>query len=128
MTRHPVAKAGELAPGGRKLVKAGGIEIGLFNAGGEIRAYRNVCPHAGAPVCLGRVGGTSLPSDVYEYKYGMEGCILRCPWHGWEFDLRTGEHIVDPATRLKAVALESENLDRVAVEQSDGTMYVLLPG
>ncbi|HEY1792180.1 MAG TPA: Rieske (2Fe-2S) protein [Opitutaceae bacterium] len=130
MTRHPVAKAGELAPGGRKLVKAGGIEIGLFNAGGEIRAYRNVCPHAGAPVCLGRVGGTSLPSDVYEYKYGMEGCILRCPWHGWEFDLQTGQHLVDPDTRLKEVRVEAgrpEDLDRYATEEAGGTLYVLLP-
>jgi len=95
MNRHPAARTGELPPGGRKLVTIGRVQIGLFNVSGEFRAYRNVCPHAGAPVCLGRVGGTSLPSDVYEYKYGREGCILRCPWHGWEFDLRTGEHLVD---------------------------------
>jgi len=128
MTRHPVALAGELPPGGRKLVRVGGIEIGLFNAGGAVRAYRNACPHAGAPVCLGRVSGTSMPSKVYEYIYGMEGCVLRCPWHGWEFDLRTGEHIVDPQARLKAVAVEAESLDGFPLEQSGGTLYVLLPG
>lgn len=120
--RHP--------PGGRRLVSVGRIEIGLFNVAGEIHAYRNACPHAGAPVCLGRVSGTSLPSQVYEYIYGKEGCILRCPWHGWEFDLRTGEHVVDPSTRLKEVRVEtipSENLDRLAVEEAAGTLYVLLP-
>src|SRR5476651_1082252 len=121
MSRHAVAQAGELPPGARKLVRVGAIEIGLFNAGGAVRAYRNACPHAGAPVCTGRVSGTSMPSQVYEYIYGMEGCVLRCPWHGWEFDLRTGEHIVDPQVRLKSVPVESENLDRFPLEESDGT-------
>jgi len=65
MRRHPVAKAGEIAPGGRKIVSAGAVEIGLFNVGGEVRAYRNACPHQGGPVCLGRVSGTSMPSRVY---------------------------------------------------------------
>jgi nitrite reductase/ring-hydroxylating ferredoxin subunit len=124
MNRHPVARSDEIPPGGRKIVSVGRIEIGLFNVGGEIRAYRNACPHAGAPVCLGRVSGTSLPSQVYEYAYGREGRVLRCPWHGWEFDLLTGEHLVDPQTRLKAVAVEAENLD----QQAGGTLYVLLPG
>jgi nitrite reductase/ring-hydroxylating ferredoxin subunit len=128
MKRHPVAQAGEIPPGGRKLVSAGAAEIGLFNVGGEVRAYRNVCPHAGGPVCLGRISGTPLPSKVYEYIYGMEGRILRCPWHGWEFDLTTGGHIVDPETRLKEVPVETGGLERFPLEQRDGMLYVLLPG
>lgn len=128
MKRHPVAQLAEIPPGGRKLVSVGAVEIGLFNVDGAIHAYRNVCPHAAGPVCQGRISGTSLPSKVYEYLYGMEGRILRCPWHGWEFDLATGEHIVDPETRLKEIRVESEALDRLPVEQADGTLYVLLPG
>lgn len=89
MARHMVAKIAELPPGGRKLVQVGRIEIGLFNVDGRIHACRNVWPHAVAPVCVGKISGTTLPSKVYEYAYGHEGCILRCPWHGWEFDLRT---------------------------------------
>lgn len=111
-------------------MSVGRTEIGLFNVGGQFRAYRNACPHAGAPVCLGRVSGTPLPSKVYEYIYGREGCILRCPWHGWEFDLKTGEHIVDPQTRLKEVRVEegnAGNLDPFPLEQAGGTLYVLLP-
>ncbi|HEY1764887.1 MAG TPA: Rieske (2Fe-2S) protein [Opitutaceae bacterium] len=128
MKRHPVAKAAEIPPGGRRLVSIGPVEIGLFNVAGVIHAYRNVCPHAGGPVCQGRISGTSLPSKVYEYLYGMEGRILRCPWHGWEFDLTTGEHMVDPETRLKEITVEAGNLDRLPLEQADGTLYVLLPG
>jgi nitrite reductase (NADH) small subunit len=128
MKRHPVAKDGEIPPGGRKLVSVGAVEIGLFNLGGEVRAYRNACPHAGGPVCLGRVSGTSMPSKVYEYIYGMEGRILRCPWHGWEFDLGTGGHIVDPRTRLKGIPVEADGLERFPLERGEGTLYVLLPG
>jgi nitrite reductase (NADH) small subunit len=128
MKRHPVAQTADVPPGARKLVTVGPVEIGLFNVGGVIHAYRNVCPHAGGPVCQGRISGTSLPSKVYEYAYGMEGRILRCPWHGWEFDLASGQHLVDPETRLKEIRVESEDLDRVPLEQADGTLYVLLPG
>lgn len=129
MRSHPVAKVGEIPPGGRKLVQVGKIQIGVFNVDGAFYAYRNVCPHAGAPVCVGRIGGTSLPSGVYEYRFGLEGCILRCPWHGWEFDLRTGEHLVDPATKLKRfeVAVESDSLERFPVEVSGDTLSVRVP-
>jgi nitrite reductase (NADH) small subunit len=125
--RHPVATAGEIPPGGRKIVTIGRLEVGVFNVAGEIRAYRNACPHAGAPVCLGRVSGTSQPSQVYEYIYGSEGCILRCPWHGWEFDLRTGAHLVDPGNRLRELPVEQAGLAPFPLEQAGGTLYVLLP-
>ena len=100
MPLHPVCPAAELNPGGRKLVTIGRIEIGVFNVAGGFHAYRNICPHAGAPVCLGRITGTSLPTPVYEYAYGREGCILRCPWHGWEFDLVTGKGLYDAKDRV----------------------------
>ncbi len=73
-----------------RLVSVGGREIGVFRFGTRFRAVRNVCPHKGAPVCLGRVGGAMLPSDPGELVYGLEGSVLRCPWHQWEFDLNTG--------------------------------------
>jgi hypothetical protein len=58
-----------------------------------------------ARLCVGKISGATLPSPVYEYAYGHKGCILRCPWHRWEFDLRTGEHLVDPITKLKRIAV-----------------------
>ena len=133
--KHPVARLADLPPGGRKLVHVGKIEIGLFNVDGEIHAYRNICPHAGAPVCLGKIGGTSLPSKVYEYSFGCEGRILRCPWHGWEFDLQTGEHLVDPTTKLKKFPVAdatagstSEHLEKFTVTRDGEHLYVILPG
>jgi nitrite reductase/ring-hydroxylating ferredoxin subunit len=99
-----VAQADEIAPGERKLVTIGGRSIGVFNVGGEYYALRNRCPHQGGPLCEGfqfaplRV---AVPGEPYDR--GDEGAIVRCPWHGWEFDIRTGNSWFDPQrTRVRA--------------------------
>jgi nitrite reductase/ring-hydroxylating ferredoxin subunit len=57
----------------------------------EFRAIANTCPHEGALLSDGRLTGTTLPSEVGEYKYGRVGEIVRCPWHAYEFDTKSGE-------------------------------------
>lgn len=109
MARHIVAREEEIPPGGRKIVRVEGREIGIFNLEGSYYALRNSCPHQAARVCLGRVVGTALPSDVYEFKYGREGRILRCPWHEWEYDIATGESVFDPEVRIKTYPVEVTN-------------------
>lgn len=94
--RHVVCRVEELRPGGRKIIEVDGKSIGVFNVDGQFYALRNVCPHQFAPLCEGRITGTRLPSDVGEYKWGMDGQIIRCPWHGWEFDITTGKSIFNP--------------------------------
>ena len=93
--RHVVARAGEIASGERLVVELDGKSIGVFNVNGRYVAVLNICPHEFAPVCLGRVGGTTLPSAPGEWTWGREGEILACPWHGWEFDLLTGTCLTD---------------------------------
>lgn len=73
------------------LVEAGGRSLGIYHKNGEWYALQNLCPHALGPICRGRLGGTMLPSGPGEFEYGLEGYVLRCPWHSWEFDVRTGE-------------------------------------
>jgi nitrite reductase/ring-hydroxylating ferredoxin subunit len=99
--KHPVAVVEELPPGSRKIVEVEGRSIGVFNVHGTLVAVLNVCPHELAPICLGRVGGTTLPSAPGVYCWGREGEILACPWHGWEFDLLTGKALADPHKRLR---------------------------
>ena len=101
MARHVVATVAELPPGSRKIVDVEGRSIGVFNVDGTFYALRNTCPHQAAPLCLGSIKGMALPSKPGEYLWAREGEILRCPWHGWEFDIRTGQSWCDPA-RLKA--------------------------
>ncbi|HEV3001449.1 MAG TPA: Rieske (2Fe-2S) protein [Solirubrobacteraceae bacterium] len=113
MARHVVCRADELPPGGVREVEVGGRSIGVLNVDGTLYALRNVCPHQGAPLCRGTVGGTMLPSRPQEWVYGRDGQVLRCPWHGWEFDLTTGRSLIDPArVRVKAypVAVEEGNV------------------
>lgn len=101
MSRIDVCSVEELPEGDRILVEHDGREIAVFNVEGEYVAAANYCVHAGGPVCEGKVTGTvTADPDEWEYGWEREGEILACPWHGWEFDLRTGEHLSDDAYRL----------------------------
>ena len=117
MAQHIVAQVGDIPPGGRKIVRVQGREVGIFNLEGTLYALKNVCAHQGARVCLGKVVGTTLPSDVYEFKFGLEGRVLRCPWHEWEYDIATGESLFDPKVRVVTYP----------VEIIDGAVAVTIP-
>lgn len=99
-TRIVVCSVAELPEGECKIVSTPRGRIGVLNAGGQYRAIKNVCPHAGAEICLGTVSGMSTVSEAGEVSWIREGEILRCPWHGWEFDLITGESITTPRSRV----------------------------
>jgi 3-phenylpropionate/trans-cinnamate dioxygenase ferredoxin subunit len=86
----------ELPPGTRKVVTLKGREVVVFNVDGDLYALFDRCPHQQAPLHAGPLHGTSLPSDdVGDMTYGMEGRVLRCPWHHYEFDLENGRCMAD---------------------------------
>lgn len=86
-----LCSAEELREGERRLFEVDGVEIGLIRAEGTCYAFRNSCPHQGVPMLYGSVVGTMLPSEPQEYVYGLHNEIIRCPLHGWEFNLKTGK-------------------------------------
>ena len=93
------------------MVEIEGRSIGVFNVRGHYIAVLNLCPHEFAPVCLGRLGGTTLPSAPGEWVWGREGEILACPWHGWEFDLLTGACLTDKRRlRMYEVTVEDDQI------------------
>jgi nitrite reductase (NADH) small subunit len=94
--RHIIGAVNDLPPGSRQIVTLEHKSIGIFNVNGTYYALKNSCPHQAAPLCRGSVKGTTLPSAPGEYVYAREGEIVRCPWHGWEFDITTGKSIYDP--------------------------------
>ena len=107
--RHPVCSVSDLPPGGRRIVQIGSRSVGVFNVGGEFYALLNICPHRAANLCDGIVCGTNLPVTMeggYRYEYGLEGEILRCARHGWEFNIRTGECLFDSSMRAKTYPVE----------------------
>jgi nitrite reductase (NADH) small subunit len=82
---------------------------------GEVFAVSARCAHQGAPLCQGTLTGTTLPSEVNTYVYGKRGEILRCPWHSYEFDVRTG-YSVHREPRLRVATFP--------VHIEDGNIYV----
>src|SRR5258707_504148 len=109
MARHIVARTTEIPPGGNKVVDVEGRDIVVFHVNGEFFALLNRCPHAGAPLdkaaCVARL--TSPEPGVYQRS--RVGELLRCAWHGWEFDMRTGQSWFDPKrvkVRTYPVAVE----------------------
>jgi nitrite reductase/ring-hydroxylating ferredoxin subunit len=111
-----VCDADELPPGERIVRDVDGLSVGVFNVGGRLFALHNRCPHRGGALCLGPVGGTTMPTDDLRYVYGREGEIVRCAWHGWEFEIETGRSLVDPRIRARTYP----------VEVDDGGVYVLV--
>jgi nitrite reductase/ring-hydroxylating ferredoxin subunit len=94
--RTVVAAVAEIPPGGRKIVTVRGREIGVFNLGGEFFALSNYCPHQGGKLCLGRQVGLATSQSPGTFDYVRQGEFLKCPWHNWEFDIRTGRSVCDP--------------------------------
>jgi len=76
----PVTTVGELAEGtGREFTVAGRV-LAVYRVGEEYHALDGICPHAGGPLGQGR----------------LDGCVVTCPWHGWQFDVSTGRHCLNP--------------------------------
>lgn len=78
-----------------RVLSVGNVEIGVVRSRGRVLAVRSVCPHQGAPICEGKVRGTWLPSRPGELVYGMDGLVVECPWHGYEFSLDDGKALFD---------------------------------
>jgi len=109
MARHVVAAAGEIAPGGRKLLTLSGREIGVFNHGGEYFALLNRCPHQGGALCKGTLVGLVTSKQPGRFDYSRAGELLKCPWHGWAYDIRTGQSWCDPDdTKVKSYEVTVE--------------------
>jgi nitrite reductase/ring-hydroxylating ferredoxin subunit len=114
-----VCKQGEIADGAVRLVKVGRVEIGVIRHRDKYYAYRNLCPHQGGPACE----GLKLPQVVD--LIGEKGIYLGqtfdendihivCPWHGYEYHLSDGTHVIDKRLRLK----------KYEVVERDGGIYV----
>jgi len=117
--KYVIGRAADVPPGVRLLVNIEGREVGIFNVDGTYRAILNRCPHRGGELCKGDVLG--LVESEYPGQVTLDDSkkFIVCPWHGWEFDMETGESWYDPAyntdparyppARTFDVAIEHEN-------------------
>jgi nitrite reductase (NADH) small subunit len=91
-----VGAADDVRREGCRVVDVAGRPVGIISVGASFFAVADRCPHMGASMCAGSLSGTMLPSEPQEHEYGMDQRVLRCPWHGWEFDLETGRSLLEP--------------------------------
>ena len=89
--KHILGNVQDFPEGSCRVVEVRGRSIGVYNIDGVFYAVRNSCPHQLAPICSGPRTGTMRPSAPGEFVWTMDGFVLRCPRHGWEFDIRSGE-------------------------------------
>ena len=94
--------AGTLEEQQCRLVPHGKVGIGIYRINGQLYAVRNQCPHMGVPLCKGRLGATYLPKGAAPdpFEETLANRVLRCPWHGWEFDVATGKGLYDAKGRV----------------------------
>lgn len=119
-TQRVFVGAREKVPeGGRLVVDVGETTIGIFRTGGRLYAYLNQCAHQGGPVCQGKM----IPrvdeviderGESHGFKFDEEDLHIVCPWHGFEYSIKTGVHPGRPSARLIPVPVE-EGADGIYV-------------
>jgi nitrite reductase/ring-hydroxylating ferredoxin subunit len=106
MAEQFVGKASEFKDGERQIIRIGEAEIGVFRHAGEFYAYSNFCLHQGGPACEGltiaRVEERLRPDKTSMGLFFSEKDMnFVCPWHGYEYDMKTGAHISDSRLKLR---------------------------
>lgn len=116
MTGYVVTQVDDLSAGERIIVELEGKEIAVFRKDGEYHAYLNWCPHQAGPICEGQLTGTQRASYdrnslELDTQWTNKGEILNCPWHGWEFDITSGECLSRAEIKLPTYPVKVENGD-----------------
>lgn len=111
----------DLPERGRLVVDAGETSVGIFRIDGALYAYENRCPHAGGPICQGLMVPRVV--ELLDERRAIRGSAfdesdmhVACPWHGYEFSIKTGRH----------AGLSSIVLRPVDVREADGIIHVLV--
>jgi nitrite reductase/ring-hydroxylating ferredoxin subunit len=115
--RIVVSRFDEFPPGERRIVQAGRRSIGVFRVGDSFYAINNYCPHQGGPLCLGRTKPWVSSTGPGDYAMAEQEALVACPWHGWEYDLATGQSFLgpgEPPARTYEVSVETGGVDAAA--------------
>lgn len=96
-----VASVDDIPPGTGQELTAADRVVALFHVDGDFYALDGICPHAGGPLGEGTLNGT----------------VVTCPWHGWQFDVSSGRHRLNPNLCHTSFAVKVE----------DGEVYVQIP-
>jgi nitrite reductase (NADH) small subunit len=90
-----VARTSEIPVGQGRMFEVGGRQVAVFNLDGQFYAIDNVCRHQGGPLAEGE----------------LDGCVVTCPWHGWTYDVTSGQSPDDPDTHVQQFEVKIEGGD-----------------
>ena len=82
---NAVARCDEVPPGTVREVVVGDAIVAIANVAGDLHAFDGMCAHQGGPLAEG----------------ALEGCVLTCPWHGWQYDVTTGAQLLSDRVRQR---------------------------
>src|SRR6201992_2172087 len=120
MAKYVVAKVEDVPEGDHIVVDVNGRSVGVYNVGGEFYGLLNHCPHQGGPMCEGLTGGLLESERPGQFTFDYEHKLIACPWHGWEFDIKTGQSYFDPMrTRIRQYPVQVGGGELVAGELAD---------
>lgn len=108
--KYELFPAEELQPGQMRAARVGSVNVVVLrDLGGEYHALRDVCAHLGARLSHGVLEKMVQGDDVGERELSNR-LVIRCPWHGFEFDAATGRCPADPTrVRVRAYTVNVEN-------------------
>lgn len=119
--RYVVGRPSDIPEGGSLLVTAGRREIGIYRVKGEFYALLNRCPHLGGPLCSGQVVTDIVSPKPGEVRANPGRTFVTCPWHNWEFDVRTGQSYWNPGLRALPFPVGIEGGAAVAAAVESGS-------
>jgi 3-phenylpropionate/trans-cinnamate dioxygenase ferredoxin subunit len=126
--KYVVGRASDLGEGERMIVEVNNRSIGIFNINGKFFGLANSCPHKGAEMCKGHIVGHLSSPVPGEFEYDTSRKYVMCPWHGWEFDIATGQSYFDPTgVRTRPYSVEVEGGSAV-ISEVDGGEASYTPG
>lgn len=94
--RVVVGKASDFANGDRKIIDVNGKSVGVFRIDDQFYALRNRCPHQFGPLCAGTLAPRAISDGPGDVQMDSGPPLLACPWHGWEYDIATGQSFTGP--------------------------------
>jgi len=119
--RREICASNQIVERDRLVVDVDGLTVGIFRVDGRLYAYENICVHQGGPVCQGKIipgvtevidkGGASRG-----FAFDENDLHIVCPWHGYEYGIKSGRHAGKSDIRLSSIP----------VEENGGTVYVVI--
>ncbi|CAN7638319.1 Rieske (2Fe-2S) protein [Mesorhizobium sp. LjNodule214] len=111
LSRTYACKVAEVAIGQPRIVTLGRMSVGIFQLDDGYAALLNICPHRAGQLCEGPICGTTRQTDRAEFIYERAGELIRCAWHGWEFEIRSGKCLIDDKLKARTFPVHVDGED-----------------